>query len=200
MKILLIGATGTIGQEVQQRLADGHEVIPVGFKNGVYQVDMESKASIQHLFEQVGNVDAVISTAGAAAFAPLRELTDAQFELGWNNKLMGQVNLLRVGRSYIKEGGVVLLTSGMLASDPIPGSASVSAVNGALNSFVKAATIELGDELRVNAISPVFVKETMEIMGMDSSSGMSAANTAIAYQVALEGQMTGAVIDVRDYV
>ncbi|MEW8693188.1 MAG: short chain dehydrogenase [Candidatus Thiodiazotropha endolucinida] len=200
MKILLIGATGTIGQALQQRLANGHEVIPVGFKSGVYQVDLENKASIQRLFEQVGNVDAVISTAGAAAFAPLKELTDAQFELGWNNKFMGQINLLRVGQRYIKEGGVVLLTSGMLASDPIPGSASVSAVNGALNSFVKAASIELGDKLRINAISPVFVKETMEKMDMDSSSGMSAANTAIAYQVVLEGQMTGAVIDVRDYV
>lgn len=147
----------------------------------------------------MGSVDAVISTAGAAAFAPLKELTDAQFELGWNNKFLGQVNLLRVGQRFINKGGVVLFTSGMLASDPIPGSASVSAVNGALNSFVIAASIELGDKLRINVISPIFVKETMEKMGMDSSSGMSAANTAIAYQVALEGQMTGAVIDVRDY-
>ena len=134
-----------------------------------------------------------------AAFSPLNELTDEQFELGWNNKLMGQINLLRVGQVFINEGGVVLLTSGMLANDPIPGSTSVSAVNGALNSFVKAAAIELGDKLRLNAISPIFVKETMKMMGMDSSTGMSAADTAIAYQVALEGSMTGEVIDVRDH-
>ncbi len=199
MKILLIGATGTIGQKVQARLAETHEVIPVGYKDGDYQVDLGSKSSIQSLFEQVGEIDAIISTTGLAAFSPLDELTDDQFALGWNNKLMGQINLLRVGQTFVKDGGVILLTSGMLANDPIPGSASVSAVNGALNSFVKAASLELGGRLRINTVSPVFVKETLEMMEMDSGSGMSATDTAKAYQAALEGSMSGEVIDVRDH-
>jgi len=111
---------------------------------------------------------------------------------------MGQIDILRVGQPFIRKGGVVLLTSGMLAEQPMPGSASVSAANGAINSFVKAAALELGDEIRVNAVSPVFVKETMEMMGMDSASGMSAFDTAKAYQAGLEGSMSGEVIDVRD--
>ncbi len=111
---------------------------------------------------------------------------------------MGQINILRVGKNLVNEGGVILLTSGMLASEPMPGSVSISAVNGALNSFVKAASLELGDKLRINAVSPIFVKETMDMMGMDSASGMSAADTAIAYETALEGTMSGEVIDVRD--
>ena len=199
MKIILIGATGTIGQKVHERLQENHEVIPVGFKDGDYQVDIADKISIQNLFDQVGKVDAVISTTGLSAFGALDELTDEQFSLGWNNKLMGQINILRVGQSFVREGGVILLTSGMLANEPIPGSASTSAANGALNSFVNAASVELGDKLRVNAVSPIFVKETMEMMGMDSSDGMSAADTAKAYQAALEGSMTGEVIDVRNY-
>lgn len=145
----------------------------------------------------MGEVDAVISTTGAAAFAPLSELTDEQFSLAWDNKLMGQIDILRVGQPFIREGGVVLLTSGMLAEEPMPGSASVSAANGALNAFVKAAALELGDRLRINAVSPVFVKETMEMMGMDSTSGMSALDTAEAYRAGLEGTMSGEVIDVR---
>jgi NAD(P)-dependent dehydrogenase (short-subunit alcohol dehydrogenase family) len=199
MKIILIGATGTIGQKVHERLQGNHEVIPVGFKNGDYQVDIADKDSIQNLFDQAGEVDAVISTTGLSAFAPLGELTDEQFSVGWNNKLMGQINILRVGQSYLREGGVILMTSGMLANEPMPGSASTSAANGALNSFVKAAALELGNKLRINAVSPIFVKETMEMMGMDSSDGMSAADTAKAYQAALEGSMTGEVIDVRNY-
>ena len=199
MKILLVGATGTIGQKVQQGLAENHEVISVGYKDGDYQVDLGSKASIQSLFEQVGEIDAVISTTGMAEFAPLSELTDEQFDLGWSNKLMGQINLLRVGQAFVKEGGVILLTSGMLANDPVPGSTSISAANGALNSFVKAASLELGDTLRINTVSPVFVKETLEMMGMDSSAGMSATDTAKAYQAGLEGTMSGEIIDVRDY-
>jgi len=198
MKVLLVGATGTIGQKVQERLANTHEVVTAGHRGGEYQVDIADKASIEALFAQVGEVDAIISTAGAAAFAPLRDLTDEQFSLAWTNKLMGQINLLRVGRAHIRPGGVVLLTSGMLAGEPMPGSAVVSAANGALNAFVKAAALELGEGIRINAISPIFVKETMEMMGMDSASGMSAADTAKAYQAALEGSMSGKVIDVRE--
>jgi NAD(P)-dependent dehydrogenase (short-subunit alcohol dehydrogenase family) len=200
MKILLIGATGTIGKKVAERLADAHEVICVGTKGGDLQADLGSRESLQDLFEQVGPVDAVISTAGLAEFGALGELTDEQFATGWNNKLMGQINLVRIGRNHLRPGGVILLTSGMLAEQPMPGSTAVSAVNGAINSFVKAAALELDNGHRINAVSPVFVKETMEMMGMDSSDGLSAADTAEAYAAALQGSMSGEVIDVRDYV
>jgi len=200
MKIILIGATGTIGLKVHELLQKDHDVVPVGFRDGEYQVDIADKESIRSLFNQVGEVDAVISTTGLAEFGSLDELTDEQFSLGWSNKLMGQINILRVGQAFIRKGGVILLTSGMLANEPMPGSTSVSAANGAINSFIKAASLELGDKLRINAISPVFVKETMEIMGMDSSDGLSAADTAKTYKTALEGSMTGEVIDVRNYV
>ena len=162
-------------------------------------MDIADKGSIKTLFEQVGTVDALISTTGLAEFGPLDQLSDAQFSVGWNNKLMGQINLVRIGKTYVKPNGVILLTSGMLANEPMPGSAAVSAVNGAINSFVNAAALEFGDRLRINAVSPVFVKETMVAMGMDSSTGMSADDTAKAYVAALEGSMNGEVIDVRDH-
>ena len=199
MKILLIGATGTIGKKVRQNLTDRHNVISVGHRDGDFQVDITDKDAVEHLFEQVGTVDALISTTGLAEFGPLEELSDEQFSVGWNNKLMGQINLVRIGKPYVKKHGVILLTSGVLANEPIPGSAAVSAVNGAINSFVKAAALEFGESLRINAVSPVFVKETMEAMGMDSSTGMSADDTAKAYIAALEGSMNGEVIDVRDH-
>ena len=113
---------------------------------------------------------------------------------------MGQINLLRIGGAFVRDGGVVLLTSGMLANQPTPGSTSLSAINSAINGFVKAAALELGDRLRINAISPVFVKETMDKMGIDSSTGVPAKETAKAYRAGLLGSMTGAVLDVRDYL
>ena len=70
MKILLIGATGTIGKKVRERLAENHEVIAAGHSDGDFQVDIADKKSIGKLFDDVGEVDAVISTTGAAAFAP----------------------------------------------------------------------------------------------------------------------------------
>ena len=107
MKIILIGATGTIGQKVHELLQENHEVVPAGFHDGDYRVDIADKESIRSLFNQVGEVDAVISTTGLAEFGPLDKLTDEQFAIGWNNKLMGQINTLRVGQPFIRNGGVI---------------------------------------------------------------------------------------------
>lgn len=198
MKVLLIGATGTIGRAVARELSD-HEVIEVGFKGGRYRVDLEDSKSIAALFEQVGAVDAIISTAGAIAFAPLTDLTEAQFRHTITNKLLGNVNLLRIGHAHVRDGGSITFTSGYLAQHPMPGSAAVSMVNAGLDAFAKAAALELAPRIRVNTVSPVFVKETMEQMGMDSSSGVSAADTAKGYRYAIESDVSGEAIDVRDF-
>lgn len=200
MKILIVGATGTIGKAVAERLSEKHEIIRAGHRDGDHQVDLGSKASIEDLFNSVGTVDAVISTAGAANFAPFNELDDAAYELALSNKLMGQVNLVRVGRDHVSDGGSFTLTAGVLSRQPIPGSLVISMANGALESFAKAAALELDRGLRVNVVSPVFVKETMEMMGMDPTPGISAADTAKAYQAAVEGDSNGATLDAPDYI
>jgi NAD(P)-dependent dehydrogenase (short-subunit alcohol dehydrogenase family) len=201
MKILVIGATGTIGKKVVATLQENdHEVISAGHKDGDVKVDLGSKESIAEMFQQIGQVDAVISTAGVANFAALSDLSDADFELALNNKLMGQVNLVRLSSEYVSDGGSIVLTSGLLAHEPIPGSAAISMVNGALESFAKAAALELGKKVLVNVVSPVFVKETMEMMGMDSTHGLSAADTAKAYLASIQTKESGTTLDVRAYV
>lgn len=199
MKVMVIGATGTIGKAVAERLGKENEVIAVGYSDGDLQVDLGSSISIEELFEKSGPVDAVISTAGLANFGPLNEQTDADYQLALNNKLMGQVNLVRIGKDYINAGGSITLTSGILSRQPMPGSASISMVNGALESYAKAAALEL-ENLRLNVVAPAFVKETMDMMGMDSTHGISAADTAKAYDVAVNGQMHGETLDVPDYL
>lgn len=199
MKIMVIGATGTIGKAVAERLGKENEVIAVGYSDGDLQVDLGSSLSIEELFEKSGPVDAVISTAGLANFGALNDQTDADYQLALNNKLMGQVNLVRIGKDYINAGGSITLTSGILSRQPMPGSASISMVNGALESYAKAAALEL-ENLRLNVVAPAFVKETMEMMGMDSTHGISAADTAKTYEVSVKGQMHGETLDVPDYL
>lgn len=200
MRILIVGATGMIGKAVVQRLSDKHEIIKVGYSAGDFKVDLGSKESIEALFKAVGTVDAVICMAGAAGFAPLNELDDAAFDLALTNKLMGQINLVRVGQSHVSDGGSFTLTAGILSREPMIGSVAISMANGALESFVKAAALELDRDLRVNAVSPIFVKETMEMMGMGPASGLSAADTAKAYEAAVEGDLNGATLDTPDFV
>ena len=200
MKVLIVGATGTIGKAVAERLSGTHEVVTAGHLGGDHQVDLGSKASIEELFSNVGAIDAVISTAGVADFAPFEKLDDDAFDLALTNKLMGQINLVRVGEDHVSDGGSFTLTAGILARQPMPGSVAISMANGALESFARAVALELGRGIRVNAVSPAFVKETMEMMGMDPTPGISASDTANAYVAAIEGNQSGETLDTPDYV
>ena len=196
MKVLVIGGTGTIGKAVVDLLQKDHDILSAGYRDGEYQVDIASKASIQALFAKVGKVDAVISTTGLANFRKFNKLTDQDYALALNNKLMGQVNVVRIGQHFIKPGGSIILTIGILSKEPIPGSTVVSLANGGLEGFVRASSLEL-QGIRINAVSPPFVKETMEMMGMDSSAGMPAAQVAKTYKAVLEGECNGEIFDAR---
>jgi NAD(P)-dependent dehydrogenase (short-subunit alcohol dehydrogenase family) len=199
MKIIMIGATGTIGRRVVALLEGDHEIIKVAFRSGDFRVDLSSKASIEKLFQDAGSFDAVVCAAGLARFGSLDELGDDDYALGLSSKLMGQVNLVRIGRQYINANGSFTLTSGLLSREPMPGSSSISMVNAGVEGFVRAAALEMPRGMRVNAVSPIWVKETMEAMGMDSSSGMPAEKVARAYKESVEGDRNGEVLDVRDF-
>jgi NAD(P)-dependent dehydrogenase (short-subunit alcohol dehydrogenase family) len=200
MKIVIIGSTGTIGRHVVKLLSRDHEIVKVALRDADFQADIKSKASIERLFQEVRPFDAVVSAAGIAKFGTLDELTEEDYTFGLMDKLMGQVKLVLIGRNYINDKGSFTLTSGMLSQNPIPGSSSVSMVNAGVEGFVRAAALEMKRGVRVNAVSPVFVKETLEAMGMDSSKGMPAEKVALAYRESVEGKRNGEIIDVRDFV
>jgi NAD(P)-dependent dehydrogenase (short-subunit alcohol dehydrogenase family) len=158
-------------------------------------VDLADPASIAQMFRSVGRIDAVISAAGVARFAPLAELTDDDFALSLRNKLMGQVNLVRLGLANVSDGGSFTLTSGYLGRYPSLGSPAVSLVNAGLEAFVRAAALELPRGIRVNVVSPRWVAETLKARGRDPSAGMPAAVVAQAYLRSVDGPQNGAVID-----
>ena len=193
MKILLIGAAGTIGSAVDKELSQRHEVIRIGRSSGDVRVDISDSDSIRRLFEQTGKFDALICAAGNVTFAPLGEMNADSFALGLKDKLMGQVNLLLIGREYANDGASFTFTSGILNRDPIRTGASAALVNGALDAFVKAAAIELPRGLRVNSVSPTVLLEAMDsyapyFRGYKPAPG---ADVALAYAKSVEGLQTG---------
>jgi NAD(P)-dependent dehydrogenase (short-subunit alcohol dehydrogenase family) len=200
MRIVVIGATGTIGKEVVKALARQHQIVKVGRRSGDFQVDIADKASIEQLFPKLGSFDAVICTAGEARAGRLADLTDDDFMLGLTNKLMGQVNVVRIGRQYINVKGSFTLTGGVLSQEPMPGTAAISLVNAAVEAFARAAALDLDRGLRINAVSPVWSIETLEALGMDATPKMPAAQFVPAYRESVEGHRTGEVLDVRDFV
>ena len=198
MKILVVGATGTIGKAVASALQARHEVVAVSRSAAQYPADITDKASLEKAFAAIGKVDAIISTAGGAVFKPLAALTDDDFEKCLHDKLMGQVNVVRVGWRHVRPGGSITITSGVLAAEPMPGAAAISMVNAGLEGFGRAAALELGSErIRVNVVSPPWVTETLIAYKMDPANGLPAAEVAKAYVSSVEGDATGLVIDAR---
>jgi NAD(P)-dependent dehydrogenase (short-subunit alcohol dehydrogenase family) len=196
MRILIVGATGTIGRAVAAVLAR-HELILASQHRSHERVDISDPASIRALYRRVGRLDAVVSAAGQARFAPLAALGDDDFRFSLDNKVMGQVNLVRLGVDSVADAGSFTLTSGVLAAEPMPGSAAISLVNAGLEGFTRAAALELPRGQRINVVSPPWVAETLAAMGQDPKGGLPAADVARAYVASVEGRESGRVIDAR---
>jgi NAD(P)-dependent dehydrogenase (short-subunit alcohol dehydrogenase family) len=194
MRILVVGAKGTIGSEVVKVLAAGNEIIEASRSHTQVKVDITDPASIRAMYQKVGKVDAVVSAAGSGAWKPLTQLTDEDFALSLRYKLMGQVNLIRYGLDHLSDRGSITVTSGILSRDPMQGSAAISLVNSGLEGFVRAAALEAPRGIRVNVISPPWVTETLREMKMEGVPGLPAATVARAYALSVNGGTTGQVI------
>ena len=162
MKILIIGGNGTIGKKVSAHFAKKHEIIIGGRTSGDIIVDMADCKSIEAMFESVGQVDAIVCIAGEAKWAAFDSMTEEDFYIGLKSKLMGQVNLVRIGQKYLKAGGSFTLTTGILADHPVDLTTSPAMVNGAIHSFVKAATLELTNGIRINVVSSGLVEDAID--------------------------------------
>ena len=193
MRILVVGASGTIGRAIVAALS-GNEVILASLRSAAIKVDIADPGSIQRMYRSLGRVNAVVCAAGQAKFAPLAQLGDADFRFCLDNKLMGQVNLVRFGFEHVEDGGSFTLTTGILAQTPMPGSAAISLVNAGLEGFVRAAALEAPRHIRVNAVSPPWVSETLQALKMDPSQGLPANTVAGAYLRSVTGKETGATL------
>jgi len=194
MRILVVGATGTIGRAIVAALSAGNEIISASLRSATVKVDIVEPASIEQMYRSLGKLDAVVCVAGQAKFAPLAQLSDADFRFCLDNKLMGQVNLVRFGFEHMKDSGSFTLTTGILAQSPMPGSAAISLVNAGLEGFIRAAALEAPRNIRVNAVSPPWVTETLQALKMDTSQGLPAATVARAYVRSVIGTDSGATL------
>ncbi|HOY16684.1 MAG TPA: short chain dehydrogenase [Haliscomenobacter sp.] len=160
MKIIIVGASGTMGRHLTTAFEKEHEVITAASKGCDVQVDITSTESIENMYKQVGPFDALISTAGPTFVGPWKKLTDKEFRQGVEGKMMGQINLVLIGQHYINPKGSFTLITGALSHDPQKNFANASAANGAVEGFVRAAAIELEHGIRINAVSPTVIENS----------------------------------------
>lgn len=160
MKIIIVGATGTMGKHLASAFEKEHEIIRAASKNADVIVDITSSESIEAMYQQVGNFDALISTAGPTFVGPWKKMGVSEFQKGLTGKLLGQISLVLIGQHHINPKGSFTLITGALAHDPQLGFSNASAANGAVDAFVRAAAIELGNGIRINAVSPTVIENS----------------------------------------
>jgi NAD(P)-dependent dehydrogenase (short-subunit alcohol dehydrogenase family) len=200
MKILIIGGNGTIGKKVSSHLSKKHDVIIAGRSNGDFLVDLTDIDSIRTLLAAIPSLDSIICIAGEAKWDDFKDLSEEDFYIGIRSKLMGQVNLVRIGQDYLKSKGSITLSTGILADDPVIKTTSAAMVNGGLHSFVQAVALEIENELRVNVVSLGVVEDAYEkykdfFPGHNPVSMEKAIN---AYVRSVEGKGNGEIIRVYE--
>jgi len=160
MKIIMVGATGTMGQHLVKALEKEHELIKVASSGSDIDTDITAAESIENMFRQIGSFDALVSTAGPTYVGPWKNLNDETFRKGVEGKMMGQINLVLIGQRYINPNGSFTLITGALTHEPQRNFANASAANGAIEAFVRGAAIELENGIRINAVSPTVIENS----------------------------------------
>lgn len=198
MRILAVGGEGTVGKAAIGDLRKRHEIITAGRTSGSVKVDVMDEASVAAMFKAVGPVDAIIALTGHGHFGPVADMTPALFRKGVEDKLMGQINVALIGQHHVKDGGCITLTSGVTNRDFIRKGANAAAMNGALDDFVRSASIEMPRGIRINVVSPGLLEESAQKYDgfFPGHVPVSSTRVGIAYTKAVEGGLNGKVITV----
>lgn len=198
MKIILVGASGDVGQAAFAELSQRHDVVRVGRNTAEVRADISDLGSIEAMYEEIGTFDALVSAAGHVHFAPLAEQKDASLKLGLENKVMGQINLVLEGMKRISGKGSFTLTSGVLDRDPVIAGTGAALANGALAGFVKSAAIEMRPGVRINVVSPGLLDVSERRYGalFPGHERVSSERVGRAFAKCVEGAITGQVVTV----
>lgn len=196
MKILLVGATGTVGQAVHKALSErGHDVIAAHRGSREWPIDIADPDQISALLDKAGTLDAVACAAGSTPLGPWEKMDRDAWLSALSGKLLGQVELMRQAAKQVRTGGSFTLITGIIGREPIRSGSVAAAINGALETWVEASAAELWGSHRINAVSPTVLTESLGKYGkaFPGFPSVSGAEVAQAYVRSIEGIDTGRI-------
>ena len=181
MKVAIITAAGRgIGAAVAQRLAaDGYALglmspsgnaeklaatLPAAFGvTGSVTEPADLERLVAGTVARFGRLDALVNNAGHPPKAPLFDLTDAQWNAGFEMVLLSVVRATRLALPHLKASkGAIVSLSSYAALEP-ESDFPMTTLRGALGAWTKLAADTLAPEgVRVNAVLPGFVDSLPE--------------------------------------
>jgi NAD(P)-dependent dehydrogenase (short-subunit alcohol dehydrogenase family) len=196
MKILHVGASGIVGTAAYEALKRrGHDVVAAHRHSSDHPVDIVDPESIRQLLERVGQVEAVVSTAGHTPFGAWDQLARGDILSGLLDKFMGQVELVRQSAGYVTQGGSFTLTSGILGRQPVRDGSIAAAINGALEAWARASAGELWGRFRINVVSPTVLIESRDAYSeiMPGYPAVSSEDVGQAFVRSIESMESGQI-------
>jgi NAD(P)-dependent dehydrogenase (short-subunit alcohol dehydrogenase family) len=194
LKVLVIGANGHIGKAATAAIEADHEVIAAS-RSGGLELDLTDPASVERALDEVGTLDAVICAMGSVPWKPFADLAPEDYEAAFTGKVMAQIDLVRLAVPHLNDGGVIVLTTGILARTPVRTGVAAAMANGAIESFVIGAAAEMPRGIRLNAVSPTVLAEATgyhpTFEGFEPVPGREVGQ---AFRALLEGEDTGKIV------
>lgn len=156
--LLAEGARVTIAGRDEARLESARASLGNESSLATVVNDITREDDVIKLFEQLGPVDHIVSTAASldGVYRLLPDLELAAIHRAVDSKLIGPLLLAKYGAPHLSSSGSITFTSGVAAYRPAARGSVVAAVNGGLASLAYALAIELAP-IRVNVVSPGWV-------------------------------------------
>ncbi len=175
-RIVILGGSSGIGLAVaRQASAQGAAVViasssatrvkeavaALGSVAEGHRLDVSDEEAVQSFFEKIGAFDHLVFTAGDSlqltdfATADLEKARDAFALRYW-----AALAAVKYGTPQIRDGGSIVLTTGIAGLRPRKGWVFGASVCGAMDALTRALAMELAP-IRVNAVSPGVVRTSL---------------------------------------
>lgn len=166
-RVVLVGRT-------LSKLTGALATLEAGERGRGIVADITLEADVVRLFQELPSVDHVVVTAAQLAYQPLRSFELDAARRALDSKVLGALLIAKHAAPRLPPTGSLTFTTGVASERPLPRGSMVAAANGALNSFVRGAALELAP-IRVNALSPGWVdSELWDVVGGDKTALFSA--------------------------
>ncbi|PHM29961.1 short chain dehydrogenase [Xenorhabdus budapestensis] len=205
MKILVIGATGNIGKHIISNIKKYHpllidnptdlEILQASRNSSEYPLDVFDTQQLDSFLSKNKMFEAIVCAFGKTNWTKPEKLSD--YEESIKNKALGQINVALRALQYVKPGGSITLTSGIVGKIMSPNGSQTAVTNGAIDAFVRSAATEITN-IRINVVSPRLLDESFTsyarfFPGQETCTGEQIAK---GYIRSIYGKETGMVIEI----
>ncbi len=170
---VVIGGASGIGKAVAKALAaDGCRVIvadrnadgarsvatELGDMHTAATVEVTDEISVRALFDDAGELDVVVNTAGFSTLGLITDLPVEEFRSVVDVCLTGSFLVIKHGAPRLRSGGALVSISSLNGRQPAAAMSAYCSAKAGLSMLTQVAALELAPQgIRVNAVAPGFV-------------------------------------------